>query len=146
MFVPPYDSLLKKLNTSRAAVEASGEITIPTALLRFLLQIALGISEFDENAYLRANPDVRAAVRNGEVDDGAFHYIGFGYFEGRKGAIPIDERWYLQKYPDVAGAVKEGTTSSAADHFHSIGAAEGRSPSAEQEQFARQWKVALFDE
>ena len=38
---------------------------------------------FDEREYLRCNPDVRRAVRRGEVASGVQHYLTFGINEGR---------------------------------------------------------------
>ncbi|GJE57762.1 hypothetical protein [Methylobacterium thuringiense] len=39
---------------------------------------------FDEGEYLRCNPDVRRAVRNGTMESGAVHYRVFGRREGRR--------------------------------------------------------------
>ena len=39
---------------------------------------------FDEQAYLRCNPDVRRAVISGAVKSGLFHYRKVGMAEGRK--------------------------------------------------------------
>jgi hypothetical protein len=39
---------------------------------------------FNEREYLRCNPDVRRAVRRGEVDSGVAHYLTFGRREGRR--------------------------------------------------------------
>jgi hypothetical protein len=144
MFVPPYIPLLKSLNASKAEAEEAGEITVPLPLLKLLLQIALAQVDFNEDNYLRANPDVRAAVERGDVESGLMHFIGYGYFEGRGGGMAIvDEEWYLGRYPDVRAAVEVGTVKSAEQHFHSVGAGEGRSPSAPEEDNAFQWKRAL---
>src|ERR1700761_4914562 len=113
MFVPPYIPLLKSLNVSKAEVEQSGEIKVPLALLKLLLQIALAQVDFNEDSYLEANPDVKAAVARGDVESGFMHFNGFGYFEGRKGGMAtVDEKWYLRRYPDVHAAVEMGTISS----------------------------------
>ena len=147
MYVPPYESLLRILRTTKSTVEAASEIAVPVALLKLLLQLALAHSDFDEERYLRANPDVRDAVSRGEIESGRVHYIGFGYFEGRQGGMTeVDERWYLHRYPDVAAAVQDGQIESALLHFNAIGAGEGRSPSIDQEDAARQWKMALCRE
>ena len=144
MYVPSFDSILHAIGTDRAALNDSSKVTIPLELLKFLLQIALVTSEFNEAGYLAANPDVGVAVRTGAVENARAHYIGFGYLEGRKGARPqVDERWYLATYPDVAEAVKSGQVGSAAEHFEVIGAAEGRSPNARNEASAERWKKAL---
>lgn len=144
MFVPPYIPLLKSLNVSTAEAERAGQVKVPLALFKLLLQIALAQVDFDEDSYLAANPDVRAAVERGDVESGLVHFIGYGYFEGRKGGMAIvDEKWYLRKYPDVRAAVDRGSIASAEDHFHSVGAGEGRSPSSAEEENALQWKKVL---
>jgi hypothetical protein len=144
MFVPPYNPLLKSLNLSREEAERAAEVKVPLPLLKLLLQIALAQVDLNEDNYLRANPDVRAAVERGDVESGLMHFIGFGYFEGRTGGMAIvDEKWYLKKYPDVRAAVELGTITSADQHFHAVGAGEGRSPSAAEEDNALQWKHAL---
>ncbi len=144
MYVPPCDALLRSVGTSREAVEDAAEVSVPTGLFRFLVQLAIANGDFNEAGYLRANPDVAEAVRKGEVESARLHYIGFGYFEGRLGATPeVDERWYLRSYPDVGSAVKAGHLNSAAEHFTLVGASEGRSPSVRYENDAAQWKKAL---
>ncbi len=45
-------------------------------------------SLFDEVAYLRANPDVAAALAGGAVRSGWDHYQRFGQFEGRPTGVP----------------------------------------------------------
>lgn len=42
-----------------------------------------GIS-FDEGEYLRCNPDVRRAVRSGQIESGRQHFEAFGRREGRR--------------------------------------------------------------
>ena len=43
---------------------------------------------FDEQAYLAANADVAAAVRNGDWEDGRRHFDAFGHKEGRRLRFP----------------------------------------------------------
>ena len=143
MYLPSFDSILHAIGADRAALNDSSKVTIPLELLKFLLQIALVTSEFNEAGYLAANPDVGVAVRTDAVANARAHFIGFGYLEGRKGATHVDERWYLATYPDVAEAVKSGRVDSAAEHFEVIGAAEGRSPNARNAASAERWKKAL---
>ncbi len=144
MYVPPYDAVLNSIGTSREDIEGAEEVTIPVQLFRFLMQIAVAHSDFNEAGYLASNPDVADAVKSGAVDSARLHYVGFGYFEGRTGATPeVDERWYLKAYPDVGSAVRAGQISSAAEHFTVVGAVEGRSPSIRYAQDAEQWKKAL---
>jgi len=144
MFVPPYEPLLKSLNSSREQAEAAQEIKVPLPLLKLLLQIALAQTDFNEDSYLVANPDVREAVERGEVESGLLHFIGYGYFEGRSGGMAIvDEDWYLKKYPDIVSGIKKGAISSAEQHFNLVGAGEGRSPNANEVESAFQWKKVL---
>lgn len=39
---------------------------------------------FDEDEYLRCNPDVRRAVNRGQMESGSAHYRTFGRREGRR--------------------------------------------------------------
>src|SRR3954469_1332922 len=144
MFVPPYEPLLKSLNSTRDEAEAAQEISVPLPLLKLLLQIALAQADFNEDSYLAANPDVKEAVDRGDVESGFTHFIGFGYFEGRRGGMAIvDEDWYLKKYPDVLTGIKKGAVSSADQPFNTVGAGEGRSPNVDEEDSASQWKKVL---
>ncbi len=144
MFVPSAESLMNALNLDKSVLDRPGPIRVPAGLLKLLLQIAVAATEFDEDGYLRENPDVANAVSRGELESAHIHYIGFGYFEGRRGGGPaVDADWYLGKYPDVGAAVKDGRVKSAEAHFLSIGGGEGRSPAAEYEAEAAQWKSAI---
>jgi hypothetical protein len=143
MYVPPYEALLRSFQTDRSSVEKNGNVTLPLTFFKLLLQIALAHSDFEEESYLRANSDVRTAVDRGAVESGRLHYIGYGYFEGRRGAIPFDTEWYLHAYPDVAEAVSKGLTRSAEEHFYVGGGGEGRSPNEAEKNSADEWKRAL---
>lgn len=135
---------MSALNLDKSALDGSGQVKVPAGLLKLLLQIAIAAAEFDEDSYLRENPDVAKALSRGEVESALMHYIGFGYFEGRRGGGPaVDAEWYLGKYPDVAAAVRDGRVKSAEAHFLSIGGGEGRSPAADYEGEAAQWKSAI---
>nr|WP_247636186.1 hypothetical protein [Methylobacterium sp. 37f] len=46
-------------------------------------------AEFDEDEYLRCNPDVRRAVKRGEMASGEFHYRTFGRNEKRQITCPL---------------------------------------------------------
>jgi len=144
MYVPPYDAVLGSIGSSREEIETVSEVTIPAQLFRFLMQIAVAHSDFNEAGYLRANPDVAEALQSGEVESARLHYVGFGYFEGRTGATPdVDEKWYLKAYPDVGSAVRAGRIGSATEHFAVVGASEGRSPNVRYTGDAEQWKKIL---
>jgi hypothetical protein len=120
------------------------QVKVPANMLRFLLQIALANSDFNEAGYLEANPDIVAAVKKNSIESPRLHYIGNGYFEGRLGATPeVDERWYLRTYKDVADGIRSGMVRSAQQHFTQCGAAEMRAPSALYEPDVLQWAQAL---
>ena len=144
MYIPPLESLSRHLALPSLALETEQTVQLPARFLKMLLQLAVAHCDFDEPDYLAKNPDVKDAVARGEVESGFVHYIGFGYFEGRRGGIPsVDEAWYTKKYPDIAAAIAAGTIKSASEHFYNIGAAEGRSPNQAYEVEAAQWKKAL---
>lgn len=144
MYIPPFDSLLNALGATRKEFNRVDQITLPVPLLKILLQMANAASDFNEIGYLRENPDIAAAVKTGEIQSAKMHYIGFGYFEGRLGAIPeVDVPWYLESNPDVADAVEQQKVGSASEHFNVVGAGEGRSPSKKYETVAAQWKKVL---
>jgi hypothetical protein len=144
MYIPPFDSLLNALGATRKEFNRVDQITLPVPLFKILLQMANASTDFNEVGYLRENPDIATAVKTGEIQSAKMHYIGFGYFEGRLGAIPdVDDRWYLESYPDVAEAVAQRKVGSASEHFNVIGAGEGRSPNQKYEPVAAQWKKVL---
>ncbi|MGA2794053.1 MAG: hypothetical protein ABSE69_11045 [Roseiarcus sp.] len=144
MYVPPYEALVRSLGTTPSAIASAKSVAIPGALLKLLLQMAVAYSDFDEERYLRANPDVKEAVERGEIESGHVHYVGFGYFEGRLGGMDeVDENWYLRAYPDVAQALRENQVASASQHFYLVGGGEGRSPNADQQENATRWNKTL---
>jgi hypothetical protein len=130
-YLPHHTALLAMIRNG-AAQPNSKTIVIPEELLKKILQLALSAADFDEATYLRENPDVADSVRRGLVPDAKFHYVNYGYFEGRKGAIPVDGVWYERQYPDVATAIRSGKAEvkSPSEHFYVAGAGEGRSPNA----------------
>jgi len=144
MYFPPYKQLLDVCKRKAKVAAKEPQITIPQKLFDFLLQVAIASSDFDETRYLQENPDVRKALWKSPDLDAKQHFVGYGYFEGRPGALPlVDESWYLGAYPDVAAAVKSGTVPSASAHFEMIGAIEGRAPSKDYTEVASHWKSFL---
>lgn len=144
MYVPSFNFFSERLKVTREQLESSDTVTIPAGSLRFLLQLAVAVGEFDQDNYLQNNPDVAAAAAADKVDDVRLHYIRHGFFEGRKGATPkVDEAWYLKQYPDVGRVIEQGNIKSASLHFLVSGEVEGRAP---QEAFLTdiaEWKRAF---
>lgn len=146
MYIPPFSALLQVSGLSKEKLNEKSAITLPLSVFKLLLRAAIESSDFDEDGYLQKNPDVRKAVRDGEVESGFSHYVEFGYFEGRNGgAGDVDPRWYAKIYSDIAAASKNGKTDYATEHFYSAGAAEGRSPNAKDEPDAARWHRAFED-
>jgi len=144
MYVPPLESLYRHLGIPPLLFDGEQQVQIPAKFLKIVLQLAIAHCDFDEPDYLEKNPDVRNVVARGEVESGLIHYVGYGYFEGRRGGIPsVDEKWYNKQYPDVAAGIVAGKIKNATEHFYSVGAAEGRSPNQANEIEAAQWKNAL---
>src|ERR1051325_11790121 len=118
MYMPTLDVILTELKLSREQIADGKAVTIPANLFRFLLQVVLLDSEFNESGYLAVNPDIRQAVATGMIEDPRLHYVWTGYFEGGHGATPeVDEEWYLRTYPDVAAAVEAGAGPPGAAYF-----------------------------
>ena len=104
----------------------NGEIKVPLKTFRILIKL-LVYSFFNEEYYLRNNPDVREAFLNGDVESALHHFTVAGIFEGRLPCpIYIDEKNYLEKNPDVNDIVSRGTIQSAQAHFDIHGYKEGR--------------------
>jgi hypothetical protein len=143
MYVPHYDAILHGIGTSREAMGANTEITIPVSLFKFLMKIAVSQAEINLPGYLGVNRDVQDAAKKGQVPDPAAHYVNFGFFEGRRGATPaVDEAWYRRNYVDIAAAVRRGDISSGGEHFNMMGAEEFRAPSATYLEDATAWAAA----
>jgi hypothetical protein len=144
MYFPPYEQLMRAAAKLMAAKPGESTVTVPTKLFNFILQAALTTVEFNEEAYLSANPDIRAGLESRRGLTAQQHFLLYGFFEGRRGGmVTVDEPWYLDTYPDVSEAVKRGTVMSAKEHFEVVGAVEGRIPAPEYGTVAAQWK-ALF--
>ncbi|WP_298374446.1 hypothetical protein [Azospirillum sp.] len=88
------------------------------------------IPGFNAAAYLKANPDVAAAVARGDTT-AEQHWAASGRKEGRKGGFTVnaptafDDAAYLKANPDVAAAAARGDTT-AQEHFLQFGQKEGR--------------------
>lgn len=140
MYMLPFNVLLENLGLTPEQFREAQNVTVPMALLKFLLQATLLQSDFDERGYLEANSDVADAVRRGRVKSARMHYVTTGYLECRSGGHPaVDEGWYLSAYEDVAKAVRAKTTVSPGEHFSEIGAAEFRAPAASYVNDAITW-------
>jgi hypothetical protein len=83
--------------------------------------------DWNDQAYLDANPDIAPLVAKGEFPNGYAHYVSAGFMQGRDGGFPRwSEKQYLTDNPDVAAAVEGGRFASGFDHYLKVGRAEGR--------------------
>lgn len=74
---------------------------------------------FDEDFYLAANPDVKAAG----LEFPLLHYIISGGIEGRQPSAYFDSAWYLKTYPDV-----RSRNENPLLHYLKYGRGAGRLP------------------
>jgi hypothetical protein len=89
--------------------------------------------EFDEAAYLRANPDVRGLVERGVFRSGFEHWHAVGANEHALGDrlsgfyehdLIYDEGTYLKQNPDVAGSVRARAVRNGYQHWIRFGRQE----------------------
>ena len=88
------------------------------------------VDRFDESFYLRANPDVAAAVARGDWHSGLMHYAATGRAKGRVAAPDVDVAWYGAAYPMAARDVSAGRAADLEDHYHRVGRHRGYLPHA----------------
>ncbi|HQT68606.1 MAG TPA: phytanoyl-CoA dioxygenase family protein [Acetobacteraceae bacterium] len=83
---------------------------------------------FDEEFYLGAYPDVRAAIEAGIFASGYAHFQLHGRAEGRPGAPPFDAAWYQSAYPWAVRDVEIGRARDFWQHYHKMGRHRGYLP------------------
>lgn len=136
-YVPPINFLRRLIHRS----EDGETVTMSLHSYRKLLECAL-LGIYDDAFYTAAFPDVAKAVAEKAVPSAVFHFMVYGYAEGRPPMrYAVDEEWYMKKYPDVGAAVKDGRLPSASFHFEKFGYAEGRAPSADYEGPVSDWRA-----
>lgn len=129
-------SNLKRL-VQQAGSGSDARVSMSKDVFDRLIRAALAGSRFDEAWYLKANPDVAAAVRGRKIASGREHYIATGYFEGRLPyEIDVDEEFYFSRNDDVKKAARARKVKSAKEHWYSNGLKEGREPSENFSLFA----------
>jgi hypothetical protein len=83
--------------------------------------------DWNDQAYLNANPDVARLVAERKFPNGYAHYIQIGFLEGLASGFPSwNERAYLDGNPDVVKAIASGDFTSGFDHYLKVGHAQGR--------------------
>lgn len=83
--------------------------------------------DWNEHAYLDANPDVRILLAEGKFKNGFEHYRTAGFLEFRHSGFPSwNENAYLDANPDVLLLIQQGAFASGYEHYVKQGRAEGR--------------------
>ncbi len=119
------------------------EVSIDGAVLRHLIEMALGYSNIDEAVY-RRYADIDTALNDGVIDSASDHYRKSGFFEGRFApSRGFDEDWYVKQYPDVALAIKSGEVATGLEHYLEMGYKEWRASSAANIDDVRNWRKLL---
>ena len=75
---------------------------------------------FDEDFYLAAYPDIRAAVHAGHFPTALHHYAAFGRAEGRE-VCSVDRAWYCRTYPIAALEMGQGDATDPLNHWLELG-------------------------
>ncbi|MCK5535541.1 MAG: glycosyltransferase, partial [Bacteroidales bacterium] len=82
------------------------------------------IKDFDEDAYLEANPDVQIGIENGQFKDAKHHLETFGFDEIKLGMRKFHKEFevfsvnkYMEFFPDIDKAIKDGDFSNGFEHF-----------------------------
>ncbi len=89
-------------------------------------------ASFDEDWYIRHNPDIAPAIATGVYASGYAHWLHNGRADSRVpppgfgGEQEFGEAAYLLANPDVAEAVAAGGYPSGQAHWEQLGQAEGR--------------------
>src|SRR5438552_3493259 len=74
--------------------------------------------DWNEAAYLSANPDVPALIASGKFKNGFEHYRAAGFLQFRQSGFPRwNEKAYLADNPDVAALVRSGNFASGYEHY-----------------------------
>lgn len=91
---------------------------------RFPFDVAAMAEFFDEDYYLRQNPDIAHARNTGAIPSGFEHYTRVGHEEGRA-PFHIDRVWYCHSYPVAASEMSTGEFRNLQQHFVEIGHGRG---------------------
>lgn len=96
----------------------------------FAISIGTGTTDLNEEFYLEANPDVRAAIEAGVIASAIDHYQRFGALELRDPNPYFNARYYANQYPDALNATTRGSIANIFEHYARWGYKDGRRPSA----------------
>ncbi len=114
-----YSELLEQLHNTNNMMTPTKEVIPADKSL---------IKDFDKEAYLEANPDVKIAVKKGDFPNIEMYLRQFGLKRIEAGDSkfhndlePFSRTVYLKTFQEVEALVKSGEYSSAFDHFCKVG-------------------------
>jgi hypothetical protein len=84
---------------------------------------------FDESWYRATYADIDAAVKDGVIPSGWFHYQRFGRDEGRL-PFRFEARWYAMVYPSAVDEAGSGDGPAMLQHYWNVGRHRGYLPFA----------------
>lgn len=147
-YFPPIWALTADLGSDFSFKEADTErVSISLGLLKMIIRAGLKGASLDEQSYIEANPDLKAAFEAGQISSVFDHWVEAGYFEDRFAATtPFDEAYYLDTYRDVSLSVQQGHIKDAKEHYRTAGEREWRIPNAAVEPEIRAWRTALLSQ
>lgn len=120
---------LKRAITTFPTKDGAKKLIIDEWLFESICDSAVQTIEVDEEWYCDAYPDVKAAIKAGEIASCKVHFTKYGYKEGRLPfRIVVDQPFYLRSNSDVLLAIGGGAFANAQDHFDRAGHLEGREP------------------
>jgi hypothetical protein len=128
IFESPEKSTGNEMIANRMADEIVGVVYAGKALPNWRQSHIDGTPhDWDEAAYLSANPDVPDEIANGKVKNGFEHYRTVGFLQFRHSGFPRwNERAYLEDNPDVVSLIRSGVFASGYEHYVKQGHTEGR--------------------
>jgi hypothetical protein len=84
---------------------------------------------FDESWYRKTYPDIDAAIENGVIPSGLFHYERFGRVEGRM-PCRFEAQWYAMVYPTATLEAGSSDPIALVRHYLDVGRYRGYLPYA----------------
>jgi hypothetical protein len=127
-----YESLEKSLATEQLTGRMADEIVRVVYAGKTLpnwreTHIAGTPVDWNEQAYLAANPDVPALIAEAKFQNGFDHYRSGGFLEFRRSGFPSwDEEAYLAANPDLLPLINQRVFASGYEQYVKQGKAEGR--------------------
>jgi hypothetical protein len=125
-----YASPVAFIDAAHASLRGLWRQMTPAALAALLAQIPPPrqkpkyLAAFDEGFYRNSHADIAAAVAEGHLPSGRYHYEMSGFDEGRI-AFALDRAFYCREYPIAALEIAEGKCHDPEHHWLELGQDRG---------------------